>query len=77
MQNKANLGQSQIVYNLNENNELQQKMQIGHLVKTNPNKANLVRRSLLVRHSFSDGGFESQLILLVRSVRVSEPSGFV
>jgi hypothetical protein len=28
------------VYKLNKNNELQRKMQIGHLVKTNPNKAN-------------------------------------
>ena len=28
------------VYNLNKNNELQQKMDNGHLVKTNPNKAN-------------------------------------
>jgi hypothetical protein len=28
------------VYNRNFNNELQRKMQIGHLVKTNPNKAN-------------------------------------
>jgi hypothetical protein len=29
------------VYNLIENKELQQEMQIGHLVKTNPIKANL------------------------------------
>jgi hypothetical protein len=29
------------VYNINKNNELQRKMHIGHLVKTNPNKANL------------------------------------
>jgi hypothetical protein len=28
------------IYNPNFNNELQQKTQIGHLVKTNPNKAN-------------------------------------
>jgi hypothetical protein len=27
-------------YNRKFNNELQQKIQIGHLVKTNPNKAN-------------------------------------
>jgi hypothetical protein len=31
------------VYNLNGNNELQRKMQNGHLVKTNPNKANFTR----------------------------------
>jgi hypothetical protein len=31
------------VYNLNENNELQRKNEIGHLVKTNPNKANFTR----------------------------------
>ena len=42
MQNKANLGQSQILYNINENNQLQRKMQIGHLVKTNPNEANFI-----------------------------------
>jgi hypothetical protein len=29
------------VYNLNENNGLQRKIQNGHLVKTNPNKPNL------------------------------------
>jgi hypothetical protein len=29
------------VYNRNFNNELQRKMDNGHLVKTNPNKANL------------------------------------
>jgi hypothetical protein len=29
------------VYNRNFNNELQRKMNNGHLVKTNPNKANL------------------------------------
>ena len=29
-------------YNRNVNNELQRKIEIGHLVKTNPNKANLV-----------------------------------
>jgi hypothetical protein len=28
------------VYNLNKNNELQQKIDNGHLVKTNPIKAN-------------------------------------
>jgi len=28
------------VYNLNKNNELQQKMDNGHLVKTNPNEPN-------------------------------------
>jgi hypothetical protein len=31
------------VYNPNFNNELQRKMRIGHLVKTNPNKANFTR----------------------------------
>jgi len=31
------------VYNLNKNNELQQKIDNGHLVKTNPNKANFER----------------------------------
>ena len=40
MPNEPNLGQSQIPLNHNENNELQRKMQIGHLVKTNPNEAN-------------------------------------
>jgi hypothetical protein len=29
------------VYNLNKNKKLQQKMDNGHLVKTNPNKPNL------------------------------------
>jgi hypothetical protein len=29
------------VYNRNFNNELQRKIHFGHLVKTNPNKANL------------------------------------
>jgi len=29
------------VYKLNNNNELQQKMANGHLVKTNPNEPNL------------------------------------
>jgi hypothetical protein len=29
------------VYNRGFNKELQRKMRIGHLVKTNPNKANL------------------------------------
>jgi hypothetical protein len=29
------------VYNLNNNNQLQQKMANGHLVKTNPNEPNL------------------------------------
>ena len=43
MRNKANLGQSQISYNPNENNQLQQKNGFGHLVKTNPNKANFTR----------------------------------
>jgi hypothetical protein len=32
------------VYNINKNKELQQKMDNGHLVKTNPNKANLRRQ---------------------------------
>jgi len=40
MRNEPNLGQSQIVLNLNENNKLQRKNEIGHLVKTNPNEAN-------------------------------------
>ncbi|MFA5251212.1 MAG: hypothetical protein WC454_01330 [Phycisphaerae bacterium] len=40
MQNEPNLGQSQISDNSNENNQLQRKIQLGHLVKTNPNKAN-------------------------------------
>jgi hypothetical protein len=31
------------VYNLIKNNELQRKMQNGHLVKTNPNKANFTQ----------------------------------
>jgi hypothetical protein len=31
------------VYKLIKNKELQRKMQIGHLVKTNPNKANFTR----------------------------------
>jgi len=31
------------VYNLNKNNELQQKMDNGHLVKTNPIKPNFIR----------------------------------
>jgi hypothetical protein len=31
------------VHNINNNNELQRKTQIGHLVKTNPNKANFIR----------------------------------
>jgi hypothetical protein len=31
------------VYNLNNNNELQRKSSFGHLVKTNPNKANFTR----------------------------------
>jgi hypothetical protein len=53
MQNKPNLGQSQISYKPNENNKLQRKIEIGHLVKTNPNKANFTPP---VRHSFSDGG---------------------
>jgi hypothetical protein len=34
------------VYNRNFNNELQRKMDNGHLVKTNPNKANLARHSV-------------------------------
>ena len=46
MQNKPNLGQSQISYNTNENNQLQRKIQIGHLVKTNPNKANFIGSNL-------------------------------
>jgi hypothetical protein len=46
------------VYNRNYDNELQWKIDNGHLVKTNPNKPNFIRRSLLVRHSFSDGGGE-------------------
>jgi hypothetical protein len=33
------------VYNLNENKVLQRKMHNGHLVKTNPNKANFRRRA--------------------------------
>jgi hypothetical protein len=33
---------SQIIYNRNSNNQLQRKIDNGHLVKTNPNKANLV-----------------------------------
>jgi hypothetical protein len=41
MRNKANLGQSQIVHNVNKNNELQRKNENGHLVKTNPIKPNL------------------------------------
>jgi hypothetical protein len=41
MPNKANLGQSQISDKPNENKELQQKIEIGHLVKTNPIKPNL------------------------------------
>jgi hypothetical protein len=40
MRNEPNLEQSQIVYKLNENNRLQRKIENGHLVKTNPNKAN-------------------------------------
>jgi hypothetical protein len=31
------------VYNRSFNNELQRKMNNGHLVKTNPNKANFIR----------------------------------
>jgi len=41
MQNKPNLGQCQISYNSNTKKQLQQKMRIRHLVKTNPNKPNL------------------------------------
>jgi hypothetical protein len=33
------------VYNGSDNKGLQQKIQIGHLVKTNPNKANFTRFS--------------------------------
>jgi hypothetical protein len=33
------------VYNINKNNELQLKINNGHLVKTNPNKANFTRHS--------------------------------
>jgi hypothetical protein len=33
------------VYNLSFNNELQRKINDGHLVKTNPNKANFTRYS--------------------------------
>jgi hypothetical protein len=33
------------VYNLNKNNELQQIMDNGHLVKTNPNEANFQRQT--------------------------------
>ncbi|MDD5063340.1 MAG: hypothetical protein PHQ35_01090 [Phycisphaerae bacterium] len=40
MQNEPNLGQSQISYNTSENNRLYRKIQIGHLVKTNPNEPN-------------------------------------
>ncbi len=43
MQNKANLGQSQISDKSNENKQLQQKIQIGHLVETNPNEPNSCR----------------------------------
>jgi hypothetical protein len=41
------------VYNRNFNNELQRKMDNGHLVKTNPNKANFIRSSL------GEGGFNA------------------
>jgi hypothetical protein len=33
------------VCNINKNKELQRKNEIGHLVKTNPNKANFRRRA--------------------------------
>jgi hypothetical protein len=39
------------VYNINKYSELQRKNENGHLVKTNPNKPNLARRSL------GEGGF--------------------
>jgi hypothetical protein len=40
------------VYNRSYDNELQRKINNGHLVKTNPNEANLVRRNL------GEGGFK-------------------
>jgi hypothetical protein len=41
------------VYNRNFNNELQQKMNNGHLVKTNPNKANFKEHLHLQRAGFA------------------------
>jgi hypothetical protein len=46
MRNEPNLGQSQIVYNPNLNNGLQRKIDIGHLVKTNPNEPKFTRHSV-------------------------------
>ena len=47
MRNEPNLGQSQIVLNHSKNNGLQRKNEIGHLVKTNPNKANFEEQAVL------------------------------
>jgi hypothetical protein len=64
------------VYNRNFNNELQRKTNCGHLVKTNPNEANLARRSL------GEGGFicpTRRLTHLLRthimSLRYSDKNG--
>jgi len=46
MRNEPKLGQSQIVYNGSVNNELQRKIEIGHLVKTNPNEPNFAATNL-------------------------------
>jgi hypothetical protein len=35
------------VYNLNNNNQLQQKMDFGHLVKTNPNEPNFTAPTIV------------------------------
>jgi hypothetical protein len=43
------------VYNLIKNNELQLKIQIGHLVKTNPNEANSCLAEALAKADFTYG----------------------
>jgi len=48
------------VYNLNKNKELQQKMDNGHLVKTNPNEPNFTR--LRRAGGFTPSGAEQQLL---------------
>ena len=35
------------IYNLNKNKELQQKMDFGHLVKTNPNEPNFTAPTIV------------------------------
>jgi hypothetical protein len=73
MRNKANFRKSQIVYNRSFDNELQRKSSCGHLVKTNPNKANLVpsavegsiKTTIRLRRAFGFADFPFDSVVLI------------